>query len=824
MSSDNVGLVSKLNIESPPTVVHRGRISSSDVPIYKTSNEFSDPPGVPVSPLTGSVRQLPSDTGTDMSMEFGAVQLVDEKEQLMFEDCEAFVEQLGCPMDQPVKVVAVVGNTGDGKSYTMNHTFFHGTQVFATSPSQTTCTMGVWAAFVPSKSCILLDTEVTSFYEPVNIDVSLDGFGSHSLCVSTQDCYALGIKNIVVPKAGDSVFDAARFLYSGYVLECKRHGIIYKSRSLWSSNAEPEDTARVHWEVVHVWSGEKTLLQGVHPFSQIIMDGLNTVTRQVSELAGPPVRLLGDLFADSLAPEYWQPNATIRMCAICKFEFPSPSVDGVDYDSLAKRKVTVEPTGEHRTNAEETTLVLGPGKSGKPMRGTPLLPRTFTLTPLSLEEGKDTTGLTPMSKPTAISKKELIDTDKHHCRACGRGVCGACSTGSLPVPGFGPGMLGTTLNQNQHRRLLLKVFAVADVVIYLTKAPRLHTDMFTFLADASDSFAQHFRPDLEALAKRTGLPWSAGQLGPAVIVFQETRHTDPLDGPYKTTSNAPNTHSVFLESTGGSSKPASNPVSAVLQNRLADMKRNVDSFSAMHYIGIQTKDGPTDFKPLSLLTSKLLKDNSVRAPRKVEHVFCSLHLLNTRFATDIPATGQYTFVEEYFTCPVTCDSCSARCCLSVGHTTGRHQARSPASSDQPSDTPTGCRCYTKRRGRRVSSPHADSKARMTETQLTSNPNNVYTGRKALEMYSVTVNSVPPVFSMFKDTLKGFVRPDYWTPDHLCKMCALCDRPFGPSRHIHHCRACGRGVCQPCSPHRQPVPLRGLDLPHRVCNDCFRPNA
>ncbi|KAF5400603.1 hypothetical protein PHET_06175 [Paragonimus heterotremus] len=818
MSSDNVGLVSKLNIESPPTVVHKGRISSSDVPIYKTSNEFSDPPGVPVSPLTGSVRQLPSDTGTDMSTEFGAVQLVDEKEQLMFEDCEAFVEQLGCPMDQPVKVVAVVGNTGDGKSYTMNHTFFHGTQVFATSPSQTTCTMGVWAAYVPSKSCILLDTEgmlgttlnqnqhrrlllkvfavadvviyltkaprlhtdmftfladasdsfaqhfrpdlealakrtglpwsagqlgpaVIVFQETRHTDpldgpykttsnapsthsVFLESTGGSSkpasnpvsgvlqnrladmkrnvnsfsamhyigiqtkdgptdfkplslltskllkdnsvraprkvehvfcslhllntrfatdipatgqytfveeyftcpvtcdscsarCCLSVghttgrhqarlpassdqpsdtptgcrydpslenkvyycKDCYALGIKNIVVPKAGDSVFDAARFLYSGYVLECKRHGIIYKSRSLWSSNAEPEDTARVHWEVVHVWSGEKTLLQGVHPFSQILMDGLNTVTKQVSELAGPPVRLLGDLFADSLAPEYWQPNATIRMCAICKFEFPSPSVDGVDYDSLAKRKVTVESAGEHRTNADETALVLGPGKSGKPMRGTPLLPRTSTLTPLSLEEGKDTTGLTPMSKPTAIPKKELIDTDKHHCRACGRGVCGACSTGSLPVPGFGPG------------------------------------------------------------------------------------------------------------------------------------------------------------------------------PVRV------------------------------------CDD-----------------------------------CYTKRRGRRVSSPHSDSKARMTETQLTSNPNNVYTGRKALEMYSVTVNSVPPVFSMFKDTLKGFVRPDYWTPDHLCKMCALCDRPFGPSRHIHHCRACGRGVCQPCSPHRQPVPLRGLDLPHRVCNDCFRPNA
>ncbi|KAF6778992.1 hypothetical protein AHF37_01215 [Paragonimus kellicotti] len=42
MSSDNVGLVSKLNVESPPTVVHRGRITSSDVPVYKTSTTKRD--------------------------------------------------------------------------------------------------------------------------------------------------------------------------------------------------------------------------------------------------------------------------------------------------------------------------------------------------------------------------------------------------------------------------------------------------------------------------------------------------------------------------------------------------------------------------------------------------------------------------------------------------------------------------------------------------------------------------------------------------------------------------------------------------------------
>ncbi len=72
------------------------------------------------------------------------------------------------------------------------------------------------------------------------------------------------------------------------------------------------------------------------------------------------------------------------------------------------------------------------------------------------------------------------------------------------------------------------MFAVADVVVYRTMSDRLHNDMFTFLADASDAFADHFRPQLEAMAQRNDLPWSSRQLGPAVVIFQETKHTDPL--------------------------------------------------------------------------------------------------------------------------------------------------------------------------------------------------------------------------------------------------------------------------------------------------------
>lgn len=40
------------------------------------------------------------------------------------------------------------------------------------------------------------------------------------------------------------------------------------------------------------------------------------------------------------------------------------------------------------------------------------------------------------------------------------------------------GLLGVTTNQYRRTRLLLKVLAVSDIVIYRTCADRLHTDLF----------------------------------------------------------------------------------------------------------------------------------------------------------------------------------------------------------------------------------------------------------------------------------------------------------------------------------------------------------
>ncbi|CAF1231352.1 unnamed protein product [Adineta steineri] len=38
---------------------------------------------------------------------------------------------------------------------------------------------------------------------------------------------------------------------------------------------------------------------------------------------------------------------------------------------------------------------------------------------------------------------------------------------------------------------------------------------------------------------------------------------------------------------------------------------------------------------------------------------------------------------------------------------------------------------------------------------------------------------------------------------------------------HHCRKCGRAVCDSCSPTRQALPLIGYEIAQRVCNDCVK---
>ena len=74
-------------------------------------------------------------------------------------DKDEFICRLGCDAGTPLKVVSIFGNTGDGKSHTLNHTLFGEAEVFKTSHLQSSCTAGVWAAYDSERRAVILDTE-----------------------------------------------------------------------------------------------------------------------------------------------------------------------------------------------------------------------------------------------------------------------------------------------------------------------------------------------------------------------------------------------------------------------------------------------------------------------------------------------------------------------------------------------------------------------------------------------------------------------------------------------------------------------------------------
>lgn len=81
-------------------------------------------------------------------------------------------------------------------------------------------------------------------------------------------------------------------------------------------------------------------------------------------------------------------------------------------------------------------------------------------------------------------------------------------------------------------RLLLKVLAVSDIVIYRIQSERLNRDLFTFLGAASHAYCHHFKAALQAVGQNKNIDsldlCISSKLGPSIIVLHETRHTRPL--------------------------------------------------------------------------------------------------------------------------------------------------------------------------------------------------------------------------------------------------------------------------------------------------------
>ena len=70
--------------------------------------------------------------------------------------------------------------------------------------------------------------------------------------------------------------------------------------------------------------------------------------------------------------------------------------------------------------------------------------------------------------------------------------------------------------------------------------------------------------------------------------------------------------------------------------------------------------------------------------------------------------------------------------------------------------------------------------------------------------------------------RGYVVPT-WQPDAEVAKCPICHRHFGFLFRRHHCRKCGRVVCNDCSPHRITIPRQCIVHPPGTLEDPTSPS-
>ncbi|XP_018598130.2 zinc finger FYVE domain-containing protein 1 [Scleropages formosus] len=420
------------------------------------------------------------------------------------------------------------------------------------------------------------------------------------------------------------------------------------------------------------------------------------------------------------------------------------------------------------------------------------------------------------------------------------------------------GLLGAASNQNQRMRLLLKVLAVSDVVVYRTRAERLHNDMFQFLGSASGAYLRHFTPELRALSSRCGLEVPLSSLGPAVIIFQETSRTRLLGQD----SNVPGEAEILL------------------QKRFHDLGLCTEAFSSVQYVGTVTITPPTDYSQLLEAIRQQVRNTASRSARQPAIVYSALKALSDRFCGEISdeKVSLYSFFpDEYFTCSSICLSCSARCKNGMNHQkdgvphmadglcqythqynnkvlickrcyeAGREMIVVPktsASSDSPwiglakyawSGYVLECSsCGIIYRSRQYWLGNQDPESSVvrpevkhvwpgSEAFLTDHQN---AAQRVLDSMNFVIQSVSEYSTGPTKAVAAWltdqVAPPYWRPNAEITACHACRKPFEDTERKHHCRSCGEGFCQACSTRSMPVPERGWgSTPVRVCDACHR---
>ncbi|XP_065661273.1 zinc finger FYVE domain-containing protein 1 [Hydra vulgaris] len=462
---------------------------------------------------------------------------------------------------------------------------------------------------------------------------------------------------------------------------------------------------------------------------------------------------------------------------------------------------------------------------------------------------------------TFFNGADVFDTSSSQ-KSCTVGVWAAYDKSNKVLILDTEGLLGVSENSNKRMRLLLKVLAVSDVVIYRTRAERLHSDMFLFLGDASEAYLKYFASDLKSVKKRGKMDDTPlCNLGPTIIIFQETHYTLPLG---------------FDNSINSFSKHNNQTPEDILRENFANIKRSPSAFSSISYVGTKTQAQPTNFSTLFKEVQKHLNNSSVRSPRPISVIYNALVKLNKKFGDDINCIIPNSFPDEYFTCTSVCQSCKLRCELSMNHEEDKvphhtsqrciYQAqfenkvyvckichekgldcmvcpKTTENQDSPliglakyawSGYVLECpQCGVIYRSRQYWYGNRDPVENSVRTEIKHvwpgsclPHNHQNAARRFLDGMNVFASAITDMSAKPAKAVTNWitdkVAPSYWTPNYLILECKTCGHDFDDIEKKHHCRACGFGFCDNCTQHRIPCKDRGWgETPVRVCGPCFQ---
>ncbi|XP_050302992.1 zinc finger FYVE domain-containing protein 1-like isoform X2 [Anthonomus grandis grandis] len=663
---------------------------------YQSSKEKKSPPGKTISDQLDSLALELEDLDSSGSK---GILLLDESENLKIKTEDAFLKTLCVENGKKVKVVSIFGNTGEGKSYTMNQVFFNGEQIFRTSSSQVSCTLGVWAKYDPNLNVICLDTE------------GLLGITKKENQRTRLLLKVLAVSDIIIYRTRAERLQRDLFSFLGGASNVfKEHFSAVLQKALLKNDGEcPAGLGLGPGVIIFHETHHTNTLDNIHDSASVNQSAEDILRQMFANL---------DMNCDS-------------------FSF----IKYVGVKTSLKARTSFESLKSEIIKQLESTEIRSPRDVKIIYRMLKKLTEKFQ---------------SPINDVNHQQYLMQFFTCPDKCQSCkmncqlsmGHKEEGEMHSCNSPC---------TFQHQYQN-------------CVYLCR--RCHKNGERIIVKAS----YHTNRDT-TWTSYFNYVWSGYviECPKCGEIYRSRQHwygnKNPEDSAVRTeiVHIWPGERIMF-----GSYNSAQKVVDGV--NVFTDMVSNSLQHAKMISDWVNDKIAPSYWRP----------NHEIEACFK-----CNISFIPSGQNKIVPSKHHCRACGEGF-----CESCSSQRC--------------PVPQKGWTDPVRVCdSCYME----------LEDRGQSLLSGLSGEEQNEVRARYISETVVNSISAVKSVLDIPKDFLKESARPSYWTPDNECIECVLCKNPFGPLIPVHHCRDCGKGVCDNCSSSRKAVPLKGWDSPVRVCDAC-----